>query len=104
MSYKNDPRYPYTYAADYIRDIAGYNGTSVLSGTKLSRADASRIFKEIADIIEMDEEVLAKKIADKFLQDVNLRASELVNRLIEGIPADIMPEGFWDKADELDKV
>ena len=57
---EQDTRYPYTYAADYIRGIAGYNK----EGTKLSRADASAIIKEIAEKIGQDRETIAKRLAD----------------------------------------
>ena len=56
----NDTRYPYTYAADYIRSLAGYNE----NGTKISRSDASMIIHDIAKLLQMDGEHLAMKIAD----------------------------------------
>lgn len=40
-----DSRYPYTYAADAIREIAGYKDGS----TKLSRSDDEDLAKLIAD-------------------------------------------------------
>lgn len=57
-----DTRYPYTYAADYIRSIAGYHE----NGTKLSRSDASQIRQVIANIIGLDDNVLACKLADYY--------------------------------------
>lgn len=56
-------RYPYTYAADYVRGLAGYNG----EGTKLSRSDASGIIGGIANSIGMEKETLAERLADKEL-------------------------------------
>jgi len=60
----NDTRYPYTYAADYIRSLAGYNE----NGTKISRSDASMIIHHIAMLMEMDKESLANTIADAELE------------------------------------
>lgn len=56
----SDPRYPYTYACDFIRGLAGYGP----GGTKLSRGDASQIRQGIAAVIDMDDEELANKLAD----------------------------------------
>lgn len=55
-----DPRYPYTYACDFIRQAAGYGE----SGMILSRADASRIRQAIATAIGMPDDELARKLAD----------------------------------------
>lgn len=59
----NDPRYPYTYAADFVRGLAGYgeNGT-----TKLSRADASHVRRGIATALGMDDAELARNLADHY--------------------------------------
>ena len=59
-----DPRYPYTYANDYIRGLAGYNGDSMYGGMKLSRSDAGRIREKMAEVMGVDDEELAKKLAD----------------------------------------
>lgn len=61
---KTDSRYPYTYAADALRQVAGFSEGS----SKLSRADASQIRSFIASAIGMDDEALAKLIADKFIE------------------------------------
>ena len=57
-----DTRYPYTYACDYVRSLAG-NGEH---GTKLSRADASRIRCGIAKALGIDDAELAMKLADYY--------------------------------------
>lgn len=57
-----DSRYPYTYAADAIREIAGYKDGS----TKLSRYDAVQIRQHISKLLGIDDEDLAKLIADKY--------------------------------------
>ena len=57
-----DTRYPYTYAADYVRSLAGYGE----HGTKLSRADASQIRGGIALALGMDDVELARKLADHY--------------------------------------
>jgi len=61
-----DKRYPYTYAADYIRSIAGYNEQC---STKLSRSDASQIRQKISEILEIDDDLVARKIADYYLKN-----------------------------------
>lgn len=60
MIEEKDSGYPYTYACDYIRSLAGYNK----EGTKLSRSDASQIRSKIAEIIGMEDEELAESLAD----------------------------------------
>ena len=83
MTEKKDSCYPYTYAADHIRMLAGYtNGNE--RGTKLSRSDASRIRQEIADIIGMNDEELAKKIADKYMIAENCISEEILKEILLG--------------------
>jgi hypothetical protein len=60
----NDSRYPYTYACDLIRAFAGYNA----EGTKLSRSDASKIRSKIAEILGIQDEDLAKELADYYMK------------------------------------
>jgi hypothetical protein len=60
---KDDPRYPYTHCADFIRMEAGYDR----SGTKLSRSDASGLKTAIAAALGMDDHEFACKMADFFL-------------------------------------
>lgn len=55
----SNSRHPYTYAADYIRILAGYGE----GGTKLSRSDASRIRQGIATAIGMDDADLAARLS-----------------------------------------
>lgn len=52
-----DGRYPYTYAADYLRAI----------NPEISRSDMSKIRHMIADVLGISDEDLAKKLADKHL-------------------------------------
>lgn len=68
-------RYPYTYACDLIRAWAGYNE----QGTKLSRSDASQIRSNIAEILGVDDEELAKKLADFYVanrDEIGKRSTE----------------------------
>ncbi len=58
----NDSRYPYTYACDYVRGLAGYGE----GGTKLSRSDASQVRRGIAEAIGMADDELARKLADYY--------------------------------------
>lgn len=57
-----DTRYPYTYAADFVRGLAGYGE----SGTKISRSDARQIRSGIAAALGMDDTELARKLADHY--------------------------------------
>ena len=59
-----DSRYPYTYACDYIRAL----GPVSSSGVVLSRSNASQIRSGIAEVLGIDDEELAKKLADAQLQ------------------------------------
>jgi hypothetical protein len=70
-----DTRYPYTHACDFIRSIAGYGE----NGAKLSRSDASQIRSKIAEIIEMDDNLLACKLADYYLKNKD----EIDNKSVE---------------------
>lgn len=58
--HESDNRYPYTYACDYIRGVAGYDK----GGTKISRGDASNIISSLSKILDMDYKTLAGKTAD----------------------------------------
>jgi len=60
MNKEDDQRYPYTHACDHIRMLAGHNR----GGTKLSRADASRLRSFFAEVMSVDDRELACKIAD----------------------------------------
>jgi hypothetical protein len=59
-----DTRYPYTYACDFVRCLAGHKDESI--GTKISRCDASKIREGIAKALGMSDEELAKKLADYY--------------------------------------
>jgi hypothetical protein len=54
-----DTRYPYTYAYDYVRSLAGYTKGS----TKLSRADAAQICLGIAKALHTDHKALTEQLA-----------------------------------------
>jgi len=63
----NDTRYPYTYACDFIRGLAGYEE----AGTKISRSDASKIRNGIAVALGIDDAELACKLADHYKANEN---------------------------------
>lgn len=63
-------RYPYTYAADFVRSFAGPN---------LSRSDASSIWRGIATALGLDEQYMAKKLADFY----RLNEAEATERFIK---------------------
>jgi hypothetical protein len=58
----SDSRHPYPYASDYVRILAGYGD----HGSKLSRADASKIRQGISKAIGMDDAEMAAKLADYY--------------------------------------
>ena len=55
-----DYRYPYTYAADFVRSY----GPVSSEGVVLSRSDAALIREAIAEAIGMEDRELAAKLAD----------------------------------------
>ena len=59
MNAKVDTRYPYTYACDYLREA---------SDVQISRANASRIRMLIAEAAGIPDDLLAGKLADKYLE------------------------------------
>jgi elongation factor P hydroxylase len=59
-----DSHYPYTYACDLLRSQTEFRLDK--GGVPLSRADASKIRQLIAKIIGMEDEELAKKLADYY--------------------------------------
>jgi hypothetical protein len=61
--FKDDSRYPFTYACDAIRSWAGYDK----EGTKIDRFDASVIRDHIAKILNMTDFELAIKLADYYM-------------------------------------
>jgi hypothetical protein len=70
-----DPRYPYTYACDYIRSATGHDE----HGNLLSRSDASQIRKRIAEALGISDEELARKLADY----MKANAEEIAKRSVE---------------------
>ena len=81
----SDTRYPYTYAADFVRGLAGYGE----GGTKLSRSDSSQIRQGIAKALGMDDEELARKLADYYKANEEQISSESARQFLtaRGIPA-----------------
>lgn len=75
-----DPRYPWTYSADFLRSLVGYNER----GTKMSRADAANIKAKIAEILEIDEYYLASKLADYYLAHQEEITNQSVKQFMEG--------------------
>lgn len=67
---KEDTSYPYAYAEELIRSIAGYL-TPNDTGNKLSRSDASRILQKVAEILELDFKYVSSKLSDYYLEHKN---------------------------------
>lgn len=81
-----DYRYPYTYAADFIRTY----GPVSSEGVVLSRSDASKIREAIAEAIGMEDEELAVKLADQQL--ANEEDVELLRRQTERLLQAMRPQ------------
>lgn len=63
---KNEGRYPYTYAADYLRvKFQEISGESFL----MSRADASQLRSVFANTLGVSDVELACNLADKFITE-----------------------------------
>jgi hypothetical protein len=65
MNTKDSPRYPYTYAADYLREKVGNDYDKGL----ISRAAASQARSVIAEALGIPDETVAKELADLYLQE-----------------------------------
>lgn len=79
----SDTRYPYTYAADYIRSIPELGR----DGVKLSRSEAAQIRQAIAAAIGMPDVDLACKLADlennKTEADHNKAAEKILAHILK---------------------
>jgi len=61
---KSDSRYPYTYAADYLRERVRND-----DGSLLSRSVMAHVQQVIADAMGMENKLpISQALADKFLQ------------------------------------
>jgi hypothetical protein len=59
----DDPRYPYTYAADLMRMTIGYNE----EGAKISRLDASLLRQLISKVMDLNDWDVADQLATYYL-------------------------------------
>jgi len=73
-----DPRYPYTYSADLIRMVGGYNK----NGTKLSRADASAIRQLIVKVMDLNDWDVADELASYYLDNEEEITDAAVKRFV----------------------
>jgi len=60
---KSDPRYPYTHACDFLRGAAPWDE----QGCTMSRATASQVRQLVSLALGVDDEEIANKLADTFL-------------------------------------
>lgn len=81
---EQDSRYPYTYACDLIRSFAGYSN----DGTKLSRADASKIRQGIAKALGIPDEILAKALANYYKENEQALTENSVRAAIVALGLD----------------
>lgn len=64
----SDPRYPYTYAADFVRErCTDINPSLGIRVPTISRAQASQVMHAFAFVFGMTHEQMAVKLADAFL-------------------------------------
>jgi hypothetical protein len=70
----DDPRYPYTYAADVIRMKAGHT----YGGTKISRSDASRIRQLISKVTGLNDFDVADQLASYYLDNQDAITDESI--------------------------
>jgi len=78
-----DTRYPFTYAYDYVRALAGYDRT----GTKISRADAAGIVSGIATALEKDRVELAEDLANYYQvhkEEICKDSTDAILRVLQG--------------------
>jgi hypothetical protein len=74
----NDPRYPYTEACDLIRAFGGYDN----NGTRLSRSNASQIRQVLAAALGLDDETVARRLAD-YAREHEQKVSDHVMRELQ---------------------
>jgi hypothetical protein len=71
---KTDSRYPYTYAADYLRETVRND-----DGSLLSRSVMSHVQQVIADAMGMENKLpISEALADKFIE-ANDKDSKIKN-------------------------
>jgi len=68
-AFENDAEYPYTYAADFIRLILGYEASSLGTKLKISRSDAGRLIKHFAKAFGADRAALLTALAEYYRQN-----------------------------------
>ena len=82
---REDQRYPYTYACDFIRVLGPINK----SGVVLSRGDATMIRSGMADAMSMDDRIVAEMLADAQLtktdEDWDKESNVLMRALLGGM-------------------
>ncbi len=82
-----DSRYPYTYAADFLRAIPEMGP----GGTKLSRSEASQMIEAIADAIGWKKETLAARLAEAELAKTDGDRDRQANKVLAAVQAALRP-------------
>lgn len=77
MTPSEDPRYPCTYCADYIR--------SLLTPGQISRGDSNHVLRKICEVLEVDESEAQRKIADHYLKNEETINKQIVDKLLKDI-------------------
>ena len=75
-------RHPYTNAVDMIRCCPGIELGP--SGVKLSRAEASKLLREIAKATKMTEEELAIKLSEYYQANQEKWTDDIIEKYIPG--------------------
>jgi predicted protein tyrosine phosphatase len=76
-----DHRYPYTYAADFVRSFSECDS----GGVRISRSEASQIISGVAAALNLDPQKLAEKLADYAKENEPEITRRSVSRLMQAI-------------------
>ena len=69
---RENPRFPYTYAYDLIRQLVPGEekvGSISIRIAKLSRAEAAQITQLFSEVLGISKEEIATKLAEKYLAE-----------------------------------
>ena len=77
---QNNARYPYTYAADYLRMSLGRE-------TDLSRREVSYLLTLIAEASDLDKRQLCCNLADTFIEHENDLVEKTAERVSQNLSA-----------------
>jgi hypothetical protein len=74
-----DPRYPYTHAADLLRMVIARDNMNC----KISREESSIIRNVICMICDLNDEIVAKKLAEYYLKNKDNLSNSIIDKFRE---------------------